>query len=110
MSDSNHYSREWKDYRRRRLCVWIALLVLPLWILPGRLLWHEAALLFQLNRATEETVWWAAVVVPYLSLLVITSARWFYWRCPRCRRPFHATSSRYSTTNKKCLHCGLQKW
>jgi hypothetical protein len=97
----------WEDYRRRRRGFWLALVLLPLWLIPGALIQE-----FLARRGFGGTHWinFPAVLVPPMIHPVVAYFRRIFWPCPRCGRPFFLTWSGCNWFARRCLHCGLPKW
>ncbi len=97
----------WDEFRRRRRAFWLAILSLPLWLVPMGTIQH-----FLAGRGYGATslVTFLAVVPP-LACLAVVSLRRTFWPCPSCGRPFHTTW--WYGNNwfaRQCGHCGLPKW
>ena len=97
----------WEEYRRRRRALWLALLLVPLWMFPGSII--SSVLL---GRGLDaEWVAFLFVAAPLVINLMVAYLRWMFWLCPRCGRPFHFGWFTYGNPFAlRCVHCGLAKW
>lgn len=95
---------DWDEYRRRRRAFWRALLLVPIWFVPGGLI----------NRRLHDLgVHGSAGFLAALPLMVIIAGfylRRILWRCPRCGRPFHFSPLYSNPFGRRCIHCGLPLW
>jgi hypothetical protein len=85
------------EIRRRRW--WQALAILGL--LPA------AAFAVRCSPASDSGAGFPWLIVAYFGVLVFTSMRVTYARCPRCNRYFHQHPFGRHPWTTECLHCGL---
>ena len=97
----------WDQYRRRRRAFWLALLLLPLWLVPGGTIEHVLAG-YGFNATNGVT--FLAVVVPPMACVMVAHLRLMCWPCPRCGRSFHLSWWYGNAFARRCVHCGLPKW
>jgi len=93
------YDEQWKTYRRLRLAHRIAS-------------WGFLPFLFLLEILHQMEVPISVLVVAaYLLVSAVASFRFYFFRCPRCKR-FFAMTWRYAPMpfQRECLHCGLKKF
>jgi hypothetical protein len=99
--------RAWDEYKRRtRLCL-LALLLFPLWLVPGGTIQHVLA-----GYGFNATSWvtFVAVVLPPLACVMVAHLWRMCWPCPCCGRWFHVTWWYGNAFARRCVHCGLPKW
>lgn len=95
------YSAQWAEYRRRRN---IFLLVFVTYV-PGMLLLSPVV-----SRVVGEKNGSFAVFVCWAVAFGVTGSRMIYWKCPRCRKWFHAKWWLSSPFARRCVNCKLRKW
>jgi len=95
------YEKQWRAYRWLRNTV--AVLFSTYFLSWGA----YVALGGDVRR--DRTAGFASVC--WLLFAILAAILLSYWRCPRCRKPFHRTSMlNYEFFPRKCLHCGLEKF
>ena len=103
------YSHEWAELRRLRRRVFTV-------VVAGAAVF----VLLPLTRFTPQgfaKTLGVALFVSWGLLLVrffLDTAKYVYWSCPRCGKPFHLVAHWYGRWNnpfaRRCVHCGLPKW
>jgi hypothetical protein len=94
------YDAQWKRYRRLRLVhrigIWAFFPILV--VLEFLHLSYGISVPF-------------LIIQLYILFFAVASFRFYFFRCPRCRR-FFATVWRYTPRlfERECLHCGLKKF
>jgi hypothetical protein len=97
----------WDEYRRRRRAFRFALILFPLWIVPGALIQDFLA---GCGFNAISLVTFLAVVVPPLACVAVVYLRWIFWLCPQCGWPFRLTWLGVHWFTRRCVHCGLPMW
>jgi hypothetical protein len=96
----------WDEYKRRRRAFRLALLLMPLWIVPGAVIRY---ILIRCGLDARLAFFSVVLFPPYLNL-VVAYWRWMSWNCPRCGRRFFHTWIYGNPFSNRCVHCGLMKW
>jgi hypothetical protein len=97
----------WGEYRRRRRMFLLAVLLLPLWLVPGATIHHVLA---GYGYSAASLVTFLAVVVPPMACVMVACLRVMAWPCPGCGRFFHVRWYYGNVFARRCVHCGLPKW
>ena len=97
----------WDEYRRRRRAVRLALLLFPLWLVPGAMIQH---FVIDYGYDANGLVTLIIVMLPPMACLVVTHLRLMHWPCPRCGRSFHVSWLYGNPFARRCVNCGLPKW
>lgn len=95
------YASAWREFRRRRLAVWISS--------AGAVALIVSAVVYvKLTGRRADGI--AMVMLPWWLAHGVVGFRYSLWKCPRCSRSFHMKFPRGNARAKECMHCGLPKW
>ncbi len=97
----------WDEYIRRRRAFRLALLLFPLWLVPGGMIQHALA---GYGFKATSGVTFLAVLMPPMAFLMVTHLRRMLWPCPQCGRSFHVCGWYGNAFARRCVHCGLPRW
>lgn len=98
-----NYDNEWRDFRKRRLVVIVAYIVLP----------SMGLVAFLNSKWLLEAPYWdlLAPAFAWLTFYVIAYERFERFLCPRCGNRFDRSwRIGRGIFARKCLHCGLAKF
>ena len=97
----------WDEYIRRRRAFRLALLLFPLWLVPGDP--DPSTPLPATGSKPPSGVTFLAVLMPPMAFLMVTHLRRMLWPCPQCGRSFHVCGWYGNAFARRCVHCGLPR-
>jgi hypothetical protein len=90
------YAEKWKEYKRRRNILLLAMFSLfPLsWLISK--IWNGA--------------FHGVFILAWFITCIGLAVRLLCWKCPYCGKPFFISAWASFIFSPQCLHCGLPKW
>ena len=96
------YYSAWRDYRNRELWLLAGVAASPVEI---------ATVILLLSSLLGEQLSFGLGFGLAIAILLVVGNRFAFWRCPRCKKPFHADFGRMvNPMSRSCVHCALPKW
>jgi hypothetical protein len=92
---------DWIEYRRRGFLIFWVIVALPAVLVLALLL----------RPVLGENRAFFVFFILWVLCLVAAANYATFWRCPRCKKPYHIDYGRIANgLSTRCVHCGLPKW